>query len=104
MKRLIILIILIPIVLALLIGITTANAQRATDPAAPQSGYSIDWYTIDGGGGSSTGGSYSLGGSIGQPDAGSLSGGSYQLNGGFWGGASIANYTIYLPLVVKNSQ
>jgi hypothetical protein len=42
-----------------------------------------------------------IGGSIGQPDAGVLSGGSYQLNGGFWGGASI-NYTIYLPLALKN--
>jgi hypothetical protein len=57
MKRLII---LLPIVLVLLIGITTANAQRTNDPAAPQSGYSIDWYTIDGGGAMfSTGGSYS---------------------------------------------
>jgi hypothetical protein len=99
MKRLMI---LIPIVLVLLIGITTANAQRTNEPAAPHSGYSIDWYTIDGGGAmNSTGGSYSLGGTIGQPDAGSLSGGSYTLNGGFWGGASI-NYTVYLPLVLKS--
>jgi hypothetical protein len=65
--------------------------------------YDLSWYTIDGGGATfSTGGSYSLGGTIGQPDAGSLSGGSYQLNGGFWGGASI-NYNIYLPLVLKNA-
>ena len=99
MKRLMI---LIPIVLVLLIGITTANAQRTNEPSSPQSGYSIDWYTIDGGGTTfSVGGSYSLGGSIGQPDAGSLSSGSYTLNGGFWGGASI-NYSIYLPLVLKN--
>jgi len=98
MKRMII---LIPIALVLLIGITAANAQRENDPATPQSGYDLSWYTIDGGGAFSTGGSYSLGGSIGQPDAGSLSGGSYQLNGGFWGGAPIANYTVYLPLVRK---
>ena len=32
--------------------------------------YSIDWYTIDGGGGTSTGGVYSVSGTIGQPDAG----------------------------------
>ncbi len=57
MKRLIL---LIPIVLVLLIGISTAHAQRTHEPAAPQSGYSIDWYTIDGGGATfSTGGSYS---------------------------------------------
>ena len=100
MKRLII---LIPITLVLLIGISTANAQRANDPAALQSGYELSWYTIDGGGTTfSTGGLYSLGGTIGQADAGVLSGGSYQLNGGFWGGAAIANYTIYLPLVLKN--
>ena len=104
MKRLII---LIPIVLVLLIGISTANAQHTNVPVAPRSdastalstGYDLSWYTIDGGGGSSNGGSYSLGGSIGQPDAGTLSGGSYHLSGGFWGGASIASYSIYLPLV-----
>ena len=107
MKRLII---LVPIVLVLLIGISTANAQRNNDPTAPQSGalttlstgYDLSWYTIDGGGATfSMGGSYSLGGSIGQPDAGSMSGGGYTLTGGFWGGASSANYRIYLPLVMK---
>jgi hypothetical protein len=49
--------------------------------------YSIDWFTIDGGGGTSTGGVYSVSGTIGQPDAGVLSGGSYTLVGGFWGAA-----------------
>ena len=102
MKRLIIPSIFVPIALVLLIGISTANAQRANDPATPQSGYELSWYTIDGGGATfSTGGSYSLGGTIGQADAGVLSGGSYQLNGGFWGGSSI-NYKVYLPLVLKN--
>jgi len=47
--------------------------------------FSIDWHTIDGGGGTSTGGVYSVSGSIGQPDAGTMSGGSYSLAGGFWG-------------------
>ncbi|HET7375510.1 MAG TPA: hypothetical protein VFK30_02315 [Anaerolineae bacterium] len=94
--------ILIASVLVLLIGIGTANAQRTADQSAPQSGYSIDWYTIDGGGAlNSHGGSYSLGGSIGQPDAGALSGGAYELVGGFWSGAAI-NYDIYLPLVLKS--
>jgi hypothetical protein len=46
--------------------------------------YSIDWSTIDGGGGRSTGGTYSLTGTIGQPDAGTMSGGRYSLTGGFW--------------------
>lgn len=47
--------------------------------------YTIDWFTIDGGGGTSTGGIYSLSGAIGQPDAGSMSGGNFTLQGGFWG-------------------
>jgi len=98
MKRLII---LLPIALVLLIGITTANAQRTNDPAALQSGYDLSWYTIDGGGATfSIGGSYSLGGTIGQPDAGSSGGGGYSLNGGLWPGAAL-NYRIYLPLVLK---
>lgn len=47
--------------------------------------YSISWYKIAGGGGTSTNGAYSLSGTIGQPDAGQLSGGPYTLTGGFWG-------------------
>jgi len=47
--------------------------------------YSINWFTIDGGGGTSTGGVYSVSGTIGQPDAGGpMTGGNYSLTGGFW--------------------
>jgi hypothetical protein len=47
--------------------------------------YTIDWYKIAGGGGTSTNGSYSVSGTIGQPDAsGPMSGGQYSLTGGFW--------------------
>jgi hypothetical protein len=47
--------------------------------------YSIDWYKISGGGGSSTGGAYQLTGTIGQPDAsGAMTGGNFSLTGGFW--------------------
>ena len=47
--------------------------------------FSINWSTIDGGGGTSTGGVYSVTGTFGQPDAGTTSGGNYTLDGGFWG-------------------
>jgi len=47
--------------------------------------YSIDWHTIDGGGGTSTGGVYAVSGTIGQPDAGGLlTNGQYSVTGGFW--------------------
>jgi len=47
--------------------------------------YSIDWYKVAGGGGTSTGGVYSVSGTIGQHDAGGpMTGGPYSLTGGFW--------------------
>ncbi len=46
---------------------------------------SINWSTIDGGGGTSTGGVYAVGGTIGQPDAsGPMTNGQYSVVGGFW--------------------
>ena len=47
--------------------------------------YSIDWYKVSGGGGTSIGGTYQVTGTIGQHDAGGpMTGGSYSLTGGFW--------------------
>lgn len=46
--------------------------------------FAIDWFTVDGGGGASTGGVYEVRGTIGQPDAGESSGGNFTLTGGFW--------------------
>lgn len=66
--------------------------------------YTMHWWTIDSGGETfSTGEGYSLGGTIGQPDAGpALSGGDYTLGGSFWGGAAPVEHHIYLPLVLRN--
>jgi hypothetical protein len=64
----------------MIVGVTLLLALRA----AAQS-YSVDWFTVDGGGGTSTGGVYSVSGTIGQPEAGgAMTGGSYSLTGGFW--------------------
>ncbi len=53
--------------------------------SASAQSYSIDWYKVAGGGGTSTNGQYSLSGTIGQHDAsGPLTGGNYSLTGGFW--------------------
>jgi hypothetical protein len=52
--------------------------------------YSIDWYKIAGGGGTSTGGPYAVTGTIGQHDAGGpMTGGNYSLTGGFWALVSV---------------
>jgi len=67
-----------------------------------QEGYDLSWWTADGGGYTfSTGGNYSLGGIIGQPDAGLLTGPGYTLAGGFWSGAGQPNH-VYLPLVTRS--
>ena len=57
---------------------------------------------MDGGGGMySTGNQYSLGGTIGQPDAGvKMSDGQYTVVGNFW--ASMGPNTIYLPAILKH--
>lgn len=68
----------------------------ASLPALAQS-YSIDWYKIAGGGGTSTNGQYSLSGTIGQHDAGGpMTGGNYSLTGGFWALISVVE-TAGLP-------
>ena len=70
--------------------------------AVAQEGYDLSLWTADGGGETfSTGGNYSLGGTVGQPDAGLLTGPGYTLAGGFWSGAG-GPYRVYLPLVMRN--
>jgi hypothetical protein len=86
----------------LVLGLGSARAAPMPRAGTQSgSGYDLSWYTIDGGGAMfSTGGSYSLGGTAGQPDAGLLTGGGYSLLGGFWGGAAPA-YNVYLPVVLR---
>lgn len=72
-----------------------------TSVVLAQGGYDISWFTVDGGGGSSSGGPYTLSGTAGQPDAGMLSGGTYALTGGFWPSPAPPPYAVYLPLVLR---
>lgn len=66
----------------LLLILLTVAASPASSFAQP---FSIDWFTIDGGGGNSTGGGYSVSGTIGQPDAGGpMTNSVYSVTGGFW--------------------
>ena len=51
--------------------------------------YDMSWNTIDGGGGTSSGGDYVLTGTIGQPDAAYSAGGDYELLGGFLPGGPL---------------
>jgi hypothetical protein len=54
-------------------------------PVIHAQNFAIDWFTLDGGGGRSTGGVYAVSATVGQPDAGRMSGSNLTLEGGFWG-------------------
>jgi len=70
-------------------------------------GYELTWWTVDGGGIAGQQHamlSYSLGGTSGQPDAALWQGGGYGLQGGFWHDMGpVADYDIYLPLILRQS-
>ena len=63
--------------------------------ASARAQLSANWYTVDGGGGTCSGGAptfrtFTISGTIGQPDAGTMTGGggTFTLLGGFWPGAA----------------
>ena len=61
--------------------------------------YSVDWYKISGGGGTSTNGQFSVSGTIGQSAAGvAMSGGNYSVTGGFWSLISVVQ-TLGAPVL-----
>ena len=72
--------------------------------ALANGGYSVNWWTIDNGGGTtqSGDGQYTLSGTIGQWDAGAATaGGEATLTGGFWAMLTsiLDEFLIYLPFI-----
>jgi hypothetical protein len=63
---------------ALVFGLAGLSPLRAQP-------YSIDWFKVAGGGGTSTNGQYGISGTAGQADSGTMTGGNYAVDGGFWG-------------------
>ena len=69
------------------VAISTLGALGAAGfiAAVAAQSYNIDWYAVAGGGGTSSGGNYSVTGTIGQHDASlAMTGGKYAVVGGFW--------------------
>jgi hypothetical protein len=84
--------------LLLIILAGQGNARASADANT----FSLDWWTVDGGGGKlGDPGGYQLTGTVGQTDAGGLSGGSYTLYGGFWAALSDWATQVFLPLVIR---
>lgn len=87
------------VVIAAILAAVGLVLAGAPDAPAPQ--YAIDWWTVDGGGGTSGNGSYVLNGTAGQPDAGAvMTNGVYAVVGGFWPAGEQVN-AIYLPLIMR---
>jgi hypothetical protein len=82
-----------------------AILMLAAESVCAQS-YTVDWHKFSGGGGASTGGTYQVSGTIGQPDAsGAMSGGNYSVTGGFWSLISVVQ-TAGVPklIIVPNGM
>jgi len=76
-----------------MLAVITATAILASTIGPGPAGvdFEINWWTIDGGGGTSAGGPFELSGTVGQHDAGqTMSGGAFELVGGFWAGVGEA--------------
>lgn len=89
-------------------GVTLLLLTIFAPAVLAQSGgpYGLTWSVIAGGGGTMSGGTFSVIGTIGQPEAGTIaSGGTYGLSGGVWGGPGAASppagVRVYLPLVLR---
>jgi len=107
------LLVLLALPLLLAAGLAGLGAARSAlaqpapaEAAANAADYDLSWWTVDGGGSGEIGSpaGYTLEGTIGQPDAGpALAQGGYTLIGGFWGGALVRYYYLYLPAVLRKN-
>lgn len=88
------------LIVSIVLLILVVSAVLAVD--AMSGGFQVNWFNVDGGGGASSGGDYSIGGTAGQTDAGTLSGGDYTVSGGLWASSVNSGYTIYLPSTLKS--
>ena len=71
-----------------------------------QNGYSISWWSIDGGAQSGSGGTFNLNGVSGQPDAGvAMTGGEFGVIGGYvevpQSSGAPPDLKVYLPAIIK---
>ena len=97
-KRSILILALCLIALGLcLVALEVASAAHA------QGRYDLSRWTVDGAGGTSSGGDYALSGTAGQAEVGALmQGGTYELAGGFWGVGTAGGHDVYLPLLLRS--
>jgi hypothetical protein len=67
--------------------------------ASATAAFDLSWWSVDGGGGKSTGGGYTLQGAAGQADAGQMRGGNFSLSGGYL--VEAMHHVVFLPHLTK---
>ncbi len=68
--------------------LATVLLAACLDAGAPSTAraqaYTVDWSSLDAGGGFSAGGGFAITSTVGQPDMGAASNDAFSINGGFW--------------------
>jgi hypothetical protein len=93
-----------------LLGLLLLLILAAPISAQVGGGYDLSWWEVGGGIGTSSGGNYTLSGSVGQPEVATLrdSDGTYTLVGGFWGigdsgdNPGAGDHKLFLPIIVNH--
>ena len=86
--------------LALLCGLVLAGGTLAGGISSDN--YAVPWDARWGGGGLTSSANYAVNGTVGQGVIGRTGGTNYGVEAGYWYGA-IVEYSIYLPLVLRNA-
>jgi hypothetical protein len=89
-----------------LIAIVVSLITTAVVLAQAGGTYDLGWWSIDGGGGASNGGAYSVMDTLGQSDASPPTSGDgqrYSLTDGFWQARSTGS-RVYLPTIIGNGS
>ncbi len=94
--------------LALLLALSLTGLGNRPELQSAELGpgdYTIAWHTTQVGGGISTGGEFSVVGTVGQADTAQVQGGDFAVNGGYWNEHSETNVplpnSIFLPLISR---
>ncbi|MCP4359714.1 MAG: hypothetical protein GY796_17035 [Chloroflexi bacterium] len=88
----------------ILIGLGLLAILAVGRLAADNRLFSMDWWTVDGGGGSSSDAQFTLSGTVGQPDVGSeMRDGEFTVSGGFWFDTAVLGRTLYLPVITNQN-
>jgi hypothetical protein len=87
----------------LLLGVLVLMLLMGTVTLAQPGVLRIAWWTVDSGGGTSSGGAFSLSGTTGQPDAGTHTStdGVLRLESGFWISSAAGSSRVFIPLIQR---